>query len=239
MKYNRLKKVVDEKSLNDYQKYIAEIKEVVNKYANMPSVEWNMEEIKEELDKYVTLTSDYISSNYEYINKNILISIRESLFDLNYFICLDNYGNTKNNYLSVCYNTAPYYLKSEDNKSTMIEKNYYKQKTIDLIDRIGSKYDFNINIPFNDSKHYQLITEGYAGVCLSYLFDILRGDFSGLSFKIKRNRDNEIDCDIMYMSNDKQRIFYINSYFMKKIILKSYSAMLKNNDLGFMKKLSK
>ena len=216
--------------LSDCVKYINEIRELVNKYTNMPSACWDMYEIRKELNKYVLLTSDYIESNYQFINKSILVLIRESLYDLNYFIITESYGEKTNNYLSTCYNTSLYYLKGENSKD--IEKEYYKRKTSDLINKVANKYDFNVNIPLKDLKHYKLITDGFGGVCLTYLYDILRGDFSSLSFKTKKDEKNEIDCEIKYSSNDRLRLSYIYQEFMKIIILKSYFTMLKNDEIN-------
>lgn len=225
---------------NDYKIIISEINAIVNKYAKMPSTNWDIKELENYVLKYENLIDTYRGVCKEYITDDILLSMVKALLDLNYFVyCLANKSIASNIYRdkkvskNQLFDEEYWDLDIEDMIVKDAEIKYYYQKALEIFKKIEGKYgvklDFSLVNQFNkDEERLENIEFFRLKSELKYLNDILNGNFDIFDLYFRFNLDIESNGIILKNSTyDIQDNAYISIenlfYLLKFLNIKKYS----------------
>lgn len=205
----------------DYVNLIQEIESLTNKYENVSSKEWDLFKLKDERDKYLKITTNYIFVCKKYITEDILKEIRETLFRFNYYywiLSANNHGYSlskkmivnssvkrgTNNY--IYYNNNDFTFEWLNNDEVRI----YNEMTIKKLKELIDKYHLSLDSPMSLKKVFNF-DNIQDGIRIHYIHDILCGDFS------------ETENMMVKLSD-------MGKYLLEKKCLKKFNHLITFND---------
>lgn len=208
----------------DYVNLIQEIESLTNKYENVSSKEWDLFKLKDERDKYLKITTNYIFVCKKYITEDILKEIRETLFRFNYYywiLSANNHGYSlskkmivnlsvkrgTNNY--IYYNNNDFTFEWLNNDEVRI----YNEMTIKKLKELIDKYHLSLDSPMSLKKVFNF-DNIQDGIRIHYIHDILCGDFS------------ETENMMVKLSD-------MGKYLLEKKCLKKFNHLITFNDTCF------
>ena len=160
--------------------FIKDMREFVKRYESIPPVEWDKEQMTEQIKRYTNMCEQYIGLCLKYLPQSLIEEMRSAIYDVNYLSY--SLKNERENQVITSLSTAALYYNFDINLPSDSpymryhlepELVHYDNKAFELLEAIEKKYNVSFGTPH---AKRMIVKELVKKGTLSTLYELLAFD---------------------------------------------------------------